>query len=111
MSLKDCIARDVNTVFLNPSEFCDNLKLQIGTEVLPVIGSLQQNLISNNSGAGSVLQQVSWSLYIKYPLMDDVEKRLSSGTRITVNDKPYTVVEVADELGLCRIGLSTRVGR
>lgn len=112
MSLKDCISRDINRVFLRTTDFCDNISIQIGTQKFAVIGSLQSNLVQNNSGSGQPLQENAWTLYIKYPLVEDLNSTLlSSGTRITINDKSFTVVSVSDEMGLATIQLSTRMGR
>ena len=112
MSLKDCIACDINTVFLNTNDFCDNLTIQIGTKKFNVIGSLQSNSVENNSGNGQPLQDISYTLYIKYPMADDLEMTLlSSGTRLTIDNKSYSVVSVSDELGLATVQLQTRSGR
>lgn len=112
MSLKDCIARDINRVFLNTGDFCDNLTIQIGTKKFNVIGSLQSNSVENNSGNGQPLQSDAWTLYIKYPMVDDLEMTLlSSGTRLTIDNKSFTVVSVSDEMGLATIQLQTRNGR
>lgn len=112
MSLKDCISRDINRVFLRTTDFCDNISIQIGSQKFAVIGSLQSNLVQNNSGNSQPLQENAWTLYIKYPLVEDLNSTLlSSGTRITINDKSFTVVSVSDEMGLATIQLSTRMGR
>ena len=112
MSLKDCIARDINAVFLNTNDFCDNLTIQIGTKKFNVIGSLQSNSVENNSGNGQPLQDISYTLYIKYPMADDLEMTLlSSGTRLMIDNKSFTVVSVSDEMGLATVQLQTRSGR
>ena len=112
MSLKDCISRDIEKVFLNTNDFCDNITIQIGTKRFNIIGSLQSNSVQNNSGNGQPLQENSWTLYIKYPMVDDLEMTLlSSGTRLTINNKSYSVVSVSDEMGLATVQLSTRNGR
>lgn len=112
MSLKDCIARDIERVFLNVNDFCDNLIIQIGATKLNVIGSLQSNLVQNNSGNAQPLQDNAWTLYTKYPLEDNNAKTLlCAGTRLTIDGKSFTVVSVSNEMGLCTIQLNTRVGR
>ena len=112
MSLKDLIARDINNVFMNTNDFCDNLVIQVGTTKFNVIGSLQSNLVQNNAGNGQPLQENAYTLYIKYPLTEDLERSiLSSGARLTINNKPFSVVSVSDEMGLATIQLSTRTGR
>lgn len=113
MSLKNLIERDINNVFLNTNDFCDNLTIQIGTSKFNVIGSLQSNIVDNTSGSNtSPLQDISYTLYIKYPLTEDLERTiLSSGTRLTINNKPFSVVSVSDEMGLATIILQGGRGR
>lgn len=112
MSLKDCIARDINRVFLNTNDFCDNITIQVGTKKFNVIGSLQSNTVQNNSGNGQPLQSIGETLYIKYPLSDNLDSSLlSSGTRITIENKTYTIVSVSDEMGLATILLQGSRGR
>ena len=111
MGLKDCIAKDIERVFLNVNDFCDNLIIQIGATKFNIIGSLQSNLVQNNAGNGQPLQENAWTLYTKYPLEDTVRTLLCAGTRLTIDDKSFTVVSVSNEMGLCTIQLNTRVGR
>ena len=125
MGLKECVARDIERVFLNVDDFCDNLSIQIGTTKFNIIGSLQSNLVQNNSGNAQPLQENAWTLYVKYPLDDSpsiegnspsiegnsVKTLLCAGTRLTIDGKSFTVVSVSDELGLATIQLNTRVGR
>ena len=126
MSLKELIARDITGIFMNVNDFCDNLSIQIGRKKFNVIGSLQSNTVTNNSGNSSPLQSDAWVLYIKYPLIDDIdtENILSAGQRIIISngessltgannikDMAFTIVSVSDEMGLATIQLSTSTGR
>lgn len=111
MGLKECIAKDIERVFLNVNDFCDNLIIQIGATKFNIIGSLQSNLVQNNAGNGQPLQENAWTLYVKYPLDDNVKTLLCAGTRLTIDGKSFTVVSVSDELGLATIQLNTRIGR
>ena len=120
MSLKELIARDITGIFMNVNDFCDNLNIQIGRKKFNVIGSLQSNTVTNNSGNSSPLQSDAWVLYIKYPLLDDLdaENILSSGQRIIIinREQPdvamsFTIVSVSDELGLATVQLSNTSGR
>ena len=119
MSLKELIARDITGIFMNVSDFCDNLNIQIGRKKFNVIGSLQSNTVTNNSGNSSPLQSDAWTLYIKYPLLDDLDSDniLSAGQRIIISnnenikDMAFTIVSVSDEMGLATIQLSTSTGR
>ena len=120
MSLKELIARDITGIFMNVNDFCDNLNIQIGRKKYNVIGSLQSNTVTNNSGNSSPLQSDTWVLYIKYPLLDDLdaENILSAGQRIIIinREQPdvamaFTIVSVSDEMGLATIQLSNTSGR
>ena len=120
MSLKELIARDITSIFMNVNDFCDNLNIQIGRKKFNVIGSLQSNTVTNNSGNSNPLQSDTWVLYIKYPLLDDLdaENILSAGQRIIIinREQPdvamsFTIVSVSDELGLATIQLSNASGR
>lgn len=105
---------------MNVNDFCDNLNIQIGRKKFNVIGSLQSNTVTNNSGNSSPLQSDTWVLYIKYPLIDDLEANniLSAGQRIIISnndnnikDMAFTIVSVSDEMGLATVQLSTSTGR
>ena len=120
MSLKELIARDITGIFMNVNDFCDNLSIQIGRKKFNVIGSLQSNTVTNNSGNSSPLQSDTWVLYIKYPLLDDLTEDsniLSAGQRIIISnnenikDMAFTIVSVSDEMGLATIQLSNNSGR
>ena len=126
MSLKELIARDITNIFMNVNDFCDNLIIQIGRKKFNVIGSLQSNTVTNNSGNSSPLQSDTWVLYIKYPLIDDLdaENILSAGQRIIISnnessltgannikDMVFTIVSVSDEMGLATINLTNNNGR
>ena len=120
MSLKELIARDITGIFMNVNDFCDNLTLQIGRKKFNVIGSLQSNTVTNNSGNSAPLQSDAWVLYIKYPLLDDLtddSNILSAGQRIIISnnenikDMAFTIVSVSDEMGLATINLTNNSGR
>lgn len=120
MSLKELIARDITGIFMNVNDFCDNLNIQIGRKKFNVIGSLQSNTVTNNSGNSSPLQSDAWVLYIKYPLLDDLgvdSNILSAGQRIIISnndnikDMAFTIVSVSDEMGLATINLTNNSGR
>ena len=120
MSLKELIARDITGIFMNVNDFCDNLNIQIGRKKFNVIGSLQSNTVTNNSGNSSPLQSDTWVLYIKYPLLDDLdaENILSAGQRIIITNREqpdvamsFTIVSVSDEMGLATVQLSNTSGR
>ena len=120
MSLKELIARDITGIFMNVNDFCDNLNIQIGRKKFNVIGSLQSNTVTNNSGNSSPLQSDTWVLYIKYPLLNDLtddSNILSAGQRIIISnnenikDMAFTIVSVSDEMGLAMVNLTNNSGR
>ena len=125
MSLKELIARDITGIFMNVNDFCDNLNIQIGRKKFNIIGSLQSNTVTNNSGNSSPLQSDTWVLYIKYPLLDDLDSNiLSAGQRIIISnnessltgannikDMAFTIVSVSDEMGMATINLTNNSGR
>ena len=121
MSLKELIARDITGIFMNVNDFCDNLNIQIGRKKFNVIGSLQSNTVTNNSGNSSPLQSDTWVLYIKYPLIDDLTSEdsniLSVGQRIIISnnenikDMAFTIVSVSDEMGIATLQLNSATGR
>ena len=120
MSLKELIARDITGIFMNVNDFCDNLNIQIGRKKFNVIGSLQSNTVTNNSGNSSPLQSDAWVLYIKYPLLNDLtddSNILSAGQRIIISnnenikDMAFTIVSVSDEMGLAMVNLTNNSGR
>ena len=123
MSLKELIARDITGIFMNVNDFCDNLTLQIGRKKFNVIGSLQSNTVDNTSGSNaSPLQSDAWVLYIKYPLLDDLDaaqpELLSAGQRIIITNREqpdvamsFTIVSVSDEMGIARVNLNSTTGR
>ena len=106
---------------MNVNDFCDNLNIQIGRKKFNVIGSLQSNTVTNNSGNNSYpLQSDTWVLYIKYPLLDDLDNDniLSTGQRIIISSKDsnikdmaFTIVSVSDECGIATINLTNANGR
>ena len=121
MSLKELIARDITSIFMNVNDFCDNLNIQIGRKKFNVIGSLQSNTVTNNSGNSNPLQSDAWVLYIKYPLIDDLTSEdafiLSAGQRIIISngenikDMAFTIVSVSDECGIATVQLNSATGR
>ena len=121
MSLKELIARDITGIFMNVNDFCDNLNIQIGRKKFNVIGSLQSNTVTNNSGNSSPLQSDAWTLYIKYPLIDDLTEDsniFSAGQRIIITNREqpdvamsFTIVSVSDEMGLATVQLTNTSGR
>ena len=81
MSLKELIARDITGIFMNVNDFCDNLSIQIGRKKFNVIGSLQSNTVTNNSGNSSPLQSDTWVLYTAQSTQVVNYQRVGSGSK------------------------------
>lgn len=118
MSLKELIKRDIETIFMNTNDFCDNLNIQIGRKKFNVIGSLQSNTITNNSGNSNPLQSDAWTLYIKYPIDDaNIISLLSASQRLIISsdngvkDMSFSIVSVSDEMGIATVQLTNNSGR
>lgn len=119
MGFKDQVVHDISNVFMNSDELCDNIVIQIGQSRISCIGSLQSNTINNNNGNVQPLQDISWTLYIKYPLVSNDNNIIiiPSGARITVQvnnesrNQTFSVVSVSDEMGIATLLLSTKIGR
>lgn len=111
MSLKDNINNDIHNIFLNALEFADVLQLQVDRKQLIAVGSLQSNKVYNNSGGGGALQSTAYTLYLRYPLlekdMSESKYILSTGTNIIINNIPYRVGDISDEMGLAAVQLQT----
>ena len=104
MRLKDIIAKENSSVFLNKDEFAD--ELLIGTNsmnTVEVCGSLQMNEVDNTSCGGVSLQAFSAVLYVKYPIGGTIE--LNAGQALYINKAPYKVIDFEDVMGLATIHL------
>ena len=104
MRLKDIIAKENSSVFLNKDEFAD--ELLIGTNsmnTVKVCGSLQANEVDNNSGSGMSLQAFSAALYVEYPIGGTIE--LNAGQALYINKAPYKVIDFEDYMGLATVHL------
>ena len=104
MSLKSIIEQDISSVFFaDAEEFAESLK--IGTSsanVVHTFGSLQNNLVNNSTGQAP-LQSFSWMLLV--PTADIKPLNLRQGQTVYINDVPYTVTTISDELGVSNVGL------
>ncbi len=104
MTLKERIARDTYRVFLRTTDYADLMR--IGTDSknsVEVAASLQANEIDNNSGSGVNLQEFSHTLYAAYPIGGTL--RLNAGQALYIDDMPYKVVDLSDEMGIATIHL------
>lgn len=104
MNLKELIEKDITNVFSrDATEF--NAALVIGTgssKVYHVFGSMQSNTVDNGDFSNNApLQGVSHTLYIPYPIGGELY--LDAGQTFYINDSPYTVVDISDEMGLATI--------
>lgn len=104
MRLKDIIAKENSSVFLNADEFAD--ELLIGTNSMNTVSvkaSLQANEVDNNSGSGMSLQTFSAALYVEYPIGGTIE--LNAGQALYINKIPYKVIDFEDYMGLATVHL------
>lgn len=104
MNLKELIEKDITNVFSRDAlEFNDILAIGTGSgKLYHVFGSMQSNTVDNgNFSNGSPLQGVSQTLYIPYPIGGEL--RLDAGQTLYINDDPYTIVDISDEMGLATI--------
>lgn len=105
MSLKELIASDIKTIFLKDDlEFAD--ALTIGTssnDTVQTFGSLQSNLVENNSGNASALQSFSWILYVSTEDIESFHFRI--GQTMYINNTAYKIQTISDEMGVSSIGL------
>lgn len=108
MSLKSLILSDINEIFLKDDDEFGEL-LSIGTNStnsVTCIGSLQNNVVDNNSGVGA-LQKVSSTLYVKYPIGGSLT--LNAGQVVYINLKPYKVNDIMEEMGMATVYLTKGV--
>lgn len=108
MSLKSIIQNDISTIFLaDAEEFADALKIGISsTNYIETFGSLQSNLVDNNSGSAP-LQSFSWMLLVSTQAISSLNLR--TGQTIYINNSPYKITTMSDELGISNIGLKKGV--
>lgn len=105
MSLKSLIESDIKSVFLaNDLEFADELIIGVSSsETVRTFGSLQSNLIDNNTGNASALQAFSWMLYVS---TEDIESfHFRVGQTMYINNTAYKIQTISDEMGVSSIGL------
>lgn len=104
MSLKDLIAADIKSVFLgNAKDYGEALKIGISSSnVVNTFGSLQNNLIDNNTGTNP---PQSYAGMLLVPTMDIAVLHIRVGQTIYVNDTAYKVTTISNEMGVSNIGL------
>ena len=104
MRLKDIIAKENSSVFLNADEFADELSIGTNsTNTVKVKASLQENEVNNNSGSGLSLQAFSAVLYVEYPIGGTIT--LNAGQALYIDKTPYKVIDFDDIMGLATIHL------
>ena len=105
MTLKDMIAADITGVFLaNEDEFAEahDIGTNSSNRKYHVIASLQSNVINNGNFDGkSPLQMVSHTLLVAYPIGGEL--RLKADQILYIDDEPYKVIDVLDEMGMATI--------
>ena len=109
MSLKSIIQNDIQTVFLaDAEEFADALKIGTSsTNYVETFGSLQSNLIDNNAGGAAPPQSFSDMLLVATAAICNLNLR--TGQTVYINDIPYKITTMSDEMGISNIGLKKGV--
>lgn len=109
MSLKSIIQNDIQTVFLaDAEEFADALKIGTSsTNYVSTFGSLQSNLIDNNATSAAPLQSFSDMLLVATAAISALNLR--TGQTVYINDVPYKITTMSDEMGISNIGLKKGV--
>ena len=108
MSLKSIIQNDITSIFLaDAEEFADALKIGISsTNFVETFGSLQSNLVDNSTG-NAPLQAFSWMLLVSTQAIAPLNLR--TGQTIYINNSPYKITTMSDEMGISNIGLKKGV--
>ena len=104
MSLKSIIQNDITSIFLaDAEEFADALKIGISsTNYIETFGSLQSNLVDSSTG-NAPLQAFSWMLLVSTQAISPLNLR--TGQTIYIDNSPYKITTMSDEMGISNIGL------
>lgn len=112
MTFKECIANDINSVFINTDEFADRVKLDMGAgakEISIVLDSEQlthnANIQELNQGTGDIFFYVSKAAFV-----EAFGRIPRDGDALKFNKVPCTVESVKDTNGVLSITLSYNVG-
>ena len=108
MGFKDHIAADNSAVFLNTAEFGELRSIDGGAPVATVLEDDERGEMrpsATTSGSTEFSDGVWISKSTLHVRVADVEARPAVGQRLTVDDRPATVVSVAEEMGILSIGL------
>lgn len=108
MSLKSIIQNDITSVFLaDADEYAEALRIGISsTTYIETFGSLQSNLVNNHTGSAP-LQAFSWMLLVSTHAISPLNLR--TGQTVYINNSPYKITTMSDELGISNIGLKKGV--
>jgi hypothetical protein len=94
MGFKEQVAGDINTVFLNPSEFADTHIVKInGVEVRAVV---DDDVLSDDSS----IQGIYTGLKRVFINADSIPGRITAKARMEINGLPYIVQNCGEEMGV-----------
>ena len=97
MSLKDLLADDLLSVFLNVDEFADMTKIELEgvAYTIPAVVSKDESLPFGKMFDGVYQCDVTLAFRVV-----DVARKPVKGQELFLNDKPYLITNVSDEKGL-----------
>ena len=97
MSLKDLMADDLLSVFLDVDEFADMTKIELEGVVytIPAVVSKDESLPFGKMFDGVYQCDVTVAFRLA-----DVARKPVKGQELILNDKPYLITNVSDEKGL-----------
>lgn len=108
MSFKDCLNRDISSVFMNTEEYAESVYLDIGTGAREITVSIDSEPNTHNSNldeldrtAGEIYFFVSKSEFVK-----TFGEMLRSGDAIRFNTVPCTVIKVTETHGVLAVTLA-----
>ena len=100
MTLKEMIAGDIQTAFLNMDDFAEIHDVN-GTEMKAVIDEInaeERNLKTSDHIIGDSIFEKYWKLYVA---IEDFGNKPKTGRQIfRLDGKPYRVLEVDEEMGM-----------
>lgn len=110
MSFLDLVKQHNETIFSNTCLFSERLVLQFGSKSCEVVGVLKSNTVYSNNSKYEYLQQVGWTLIVSTDqFATEVPKwifnQINVGSSLVVNDKPYMVTGITNELGMTKFKL------
>lgn len=112
MTFKECIANDINSVFINTNEYADFVWLDMGAGKQEIAIVLDNEKLTHNAtvqelnrGTGDIFFYVNKADFVK-----TFKTNVREGDVMRFNTRPCTVQEVKETNGVLAITLSFNVG-